>query len=454
MPSGVGTVQRGAGIQEPLVKEAATLCGAAAISAIAEGNSSRGAAAPVGHSRLERGVKALGGMAALAGVPRTKLDETRDMVEIALFTEEAGPDWCPVFKVVATWPLLSTLSRGGKAEATLRLRRLREWAQLMFDGPPSAWGRHHFPGRVKRRPHQVVELASPVITTPPDEVNKLMATAVAPLVATATASISASPEARAGPRAREAGALEEMARARPGLRTHGCDLDALPAGEEASVEDWANLAARAAGLRTLPQDVNTKALQTGVAPEDISDPPAKGSAVRGSARQCAAVHGSATLLEWDRGFRSMVRRADDRLHKLLMYFREWFRNKAGEYRFAVMAKFYDHLIMRTGSFNVGSCAETFTGYALEKFLQPVSSGKIEVEQTAGSAVISHHSGAGSRWRQRQLEQGRGSGVISGLPGAVVRERTHPGEGCAPGLAEVLNLPSLSTLNMMKRVRVN
>eukprot|EP00854_Cymbomonas_tetramitiformis_P011411 gene11411-13485_t len=108
-------------------------------------------------------------MASYAGVPRTKLDETRDMVEIALFTEEAGPDWCPVFKV-------------------------------------------------KRRPHQVVELASPVITTPPDEVNKLMATAVAPLVATATASISASPGA---------GAV----------------------------------------------DVNTKALQTGVAPEDISDPP-------------------------------------------------------------------------------------------------------------------------------------------------------------------------------------
>ncbi len=87
---------------------------------------------------------ALSGMAALArqlqGVPQERLEGTRELTWNGLLVESAGTAGHPAFVAAGDWRLNKTWSRGGKLEATNRLRVLRKWAQGMLDGPPSGGG--------------------------------------------------------------------------------------------------------------------------------------------------------------------------------------------------------------------------------------------------------------------------------------------------------------------------
>ncbi|KAK3281781.1 hypothetical protein CYMTET_10451 [Cymbomonas tetramitiformis] len=90
----------------------------------------------------------------------------------------------------------------------------------------------------------------------------------------------------------EAHAFPELAWARPILEEEGCDIDELPAGEEASLEDWSTrvlagagspgvvltpgrrgeLAAAAAGLRTVTEEQLQQTLMGTLSPEAVPKP--------------------------------------------------------------------------------------------------------------------------------------------------------------------------------------
>ncbi|KAK3264909.1 hypothetical protein CYMTET_26377 [Cymbomonas tetramitiformis] len=86
-----------------------------------------------------------------------------------------------------------------------------------------------------------------------------------------------------------------------------------------------------------------------------------------------------TLLEWERGFCTMMRKVQsDMQHRLMLYFKEWFAAKAGEYGATVMIKFYDYLILRMeedGSitFNITCYTELCADYSREQGLRPQGS---------------------------------------------------------------------------------
>eukprot|EP00854_Cymbomonas_tetramitiformis_P002934 gene2934-3747_t len=400
---------------------------------------------------------ALSGMAALARqlqmVPQTKLLAVRELVEMGLLVESAGAVGHPVFVAAGEWKLPGTWSRGGKMEATIRLRALRKWAQEMLDGPSQAWqvttlsaggtsaGAAVSPGSAGASGGDPSGISPAVAAAGPgsggatgaapqlteERVQQLLNNTVAKAIQDALVAQSAATAAYGG-----STVVAE------GLHQHGGDLDEFPPAEEANVEDWwvfvqlarervaemqrfargkgggpyhdvmddsffrkrprstspdpgaggapaaatallagappeipqltatrrSELAAQAAGMRTLPQEVLAQALQSGDVPDNIGSPPGKEPKER-----CTSP------LEWERGFWTMARSVPTLQHKLLLYFHTWFVTKVAEYSFTAMAKLYHFFIVRmetddSVSFKLGSYSDTFAAYVAETNIQP------------------------------------------------------------------------------------
>ncbi|KAK3255633.1 hypothetical protein CYMTET_35197 [Cymbomonas tetramitiformis] len=243
---------------------------------------------------------ALAGMVALAQqlqhVPQDRLLETRELVESGLLVERAGVAGHPTFEAAGEWKLAKSWSRGGKAEATMRLRFLHKWAQEMLDGP--AVGVGGAPPLTEERVQQLLSasvakavqdaLAAQLTAVPTPGGGMVLSTAsqrvsfapgtaggllsgpegqyraalaalqarregwsrerpmdaVCTLVAEGArlrpvlVACTAEHDFKAPGRALEAEEFEALVWARPGLLVHGGGLDELPPAEEATVEDW------------------------------------------------------------------------------------------------------------------------------------------------------------------------------------------------------------------------
>ncbi|KAK3242272.1 hypothetical protein CYMTET_48029 [Cymbomonas tetramitiformis] len=481
---------------------------------------------------------ALSGMAALARqlqmVPQTKLLAVRELVEMGLLVESAGAVGHPVFVAAGEWKLPGTWSRGGKMEATIRLRALRKWAQEMLDGPSQAWqvttlsaggtsaGAAVSPGSAGASGGDPSGISPAVAAAGPGSGG---ATGAAPqLTEERVQQLLNNTVAKA---IQDALVAQSAATAAYGLHQHGGDLDEFPPAEEANVEDWwvfvqlarervaemqrfargkgggpyhdvmddsffrkrprstspdpgaggapaaatallagappeipqltatrrSELAAQAAGMRTLPQEVLAQALQSGDVPDNIGSPPGAGpflggyetlrpvvprhdgSALRGhdlrvyptedlvsrgEKRVVIGQGGQLTWagkepkerctspLEWERGFWTMARSVPTLQHKLLLYFHTWFVTKVAEYSFTAMAKLYHFFIVRmetddSVSFKLGSYSDTFAAYVAETNIQP----------QGGSGGAGGGKRSKAKWDQYRQPQGGQQGAPAG-----------------------------------------
>ncbi|KAK3283064.1 hypothetical protein CYMTET_9223 [Cymbomonas tetramitiformis] len=134
-----------------------------------------------------------------------------------------------------------------------------------------------------------------------------------------------------------------LVHARPMIEKEECNLDELPAGEEAAGEDWrdatrAHLAALGGVVKTVNHDLLVKALRGDLKPEDI----AKVSELTVQ----HTVHKCKTMDEWARGFTPIVCEAPETQHETHMDFMEWCKAIMEEYGFHHLTEFYDHLVHR------------------------------------------------------------------------------------------------------------
>ncbi|KAK3263920.1 hypothetical protein CYMTET_27307, partial [Cymbomonas tetramitiformis] len=163
--------------------------------------------------------------AAIAGplrtVPHEVLEATRELTEISLLEEGAGASPNPTFAVVSEWVLRGNWT-SARAIAKKRMKAVKAWG-----GPTGT-----------------------VILTHA-ELMKLLDEAVAKATAAAGGALSTPAggagtsgvegqyrRALAASQALEAHSFPELTWARPMLEEEACDIDELPAGEEASLEDW------------------------------------------------------------------------------------------------------------------------------------------------------------------------------------------------------------------------
>jgi len=243
----------------------------------------------------------LAGFAAIAeplkSVPVDLLEMTRELVLSGLLEEAAGSGAEPAFSGASGWPLPSGSWSNTRGEARRRLRLVKAWGAAMLKGlaaRPAATSGSGAPGpaggsgAAGATPPGLIP-GSIVLT--PDQLTKLVQDAVAAATATAPSAhaggsaasgvagryqraltmsqghregwtVERSAEVRARVlqegaklrgvllrfasehawkrpgRALEASSFPEMVWARPLLEDEDCDVDELPAGEEASQEDW------------------------------------------------------------------------------------------------------------------------------------------------------------------------------------------------------------------------
>ncbi|KAK3247075.1 hypothetical protein CYMTET_43418 [Cymbomonas tetramitiformis] len=495
----------------------------------------------------------LAGFAAIAGplrtVPQEVLEATRELTEIGLLEEGAGAGPSPTFAVVSEWVLRGNWT-SARAIAKKRMKAVKAWGTTMLAtlaaSPAPAGGAGALglgvgggaPGGSAGGPTGTVILTHAELMELLDQAVAKAAAAAGGALGAPAGGASASgvegqyrralaasqgkrdgwsvdrhKQVRAGvlaegaklrepllrfcsehPWKRPGTALEahsfpELTWARPMLEEEACDIDELPAGEEASLEDWCvlvhllrvrvtemqdfvkgkepgtifedvlddtfarkrqrspsppamakraqvdpgvsagvgspgvaltpgrrgELAAAAAGLRTVTEEQVQQALMGTLAPETIPKPAGEGaprpvipSHVGGElegldlrvypaqsldAQQAKLVLGEdgrslqweaankktrcSTLPEWERGFCHVLRKVkSDRQHRLMVYFKDWFQHKAMEYGVTPLIKFYEYLILQmeedpSVTFERRCYSELFEDYSREQQLRPV-----------------------------------------------------------------------------------
>ncbi|KAK3256088.1 hypothetical protein CYMTET_34758 [Cymbomonas tetramitiformis] len=471
----------------------------------------------------------LAGFAAIAGplrtVPHEVLEATRELTEISLLEEGAGAGPSPTFAVVSEWVLRGNWT-SARAIAKKRMKAVKAWGTTMLAALPASPAPAGGAGALglgvgRGAPGGSAGGPTGTVILTHAELMALLDQAVAKAAAAAGGALSA-PAGRAGasgvegqyrralaasqgkrdgwsvdrhkqvragvlaegaklrepllrfrsehPWKRPGTALEahsfpELTWARPMLEEEACDIDELPAGEEASLEDWddfrgrvgdtfarkrqrspsppamakraqvdpgvsagvgspgvaltpgrrGELAAAAAGLRTVTEEQLQQALMGTLAPETIPKPAGEGaprpvipSHVGGElegldlrvypaqsldAQQAKLVLGEdgrslqweaankktrcSTLPEWERGFCHVLRKVkSDRQHRLMVYFKDWFQHKAMEYGVTPLIKFYEYLILQmeedpSVTFERRCYSELFEDYSREQQLRPV-----------------------------------------------------------------------------------
>ncbi|KAK3253664.1 hypothetical protein CYMTET_37094 [Cymbomonas tetramitiformis] len=248
-----------------------------------------------------------------------------------------------------------------------------------------------------------------------------------------------------------------------------------------TAERRAELAAKAAGLRTLPQDLLAQALRTGEVPEGVGNPPGAGTALGspGSLRPVVPAHDGCalrghdlrvyptedlvgkgekrimigqggqltwsgkepkerctTLLEWERGYWTMARGASDIQHKLFLYFHTWFVSKVAVYGFTPMSKFYDFFILRmevddSVTFKQGSYSDTFASYVAEANLQPQGGGGKGGGRNRGNRQGQQPQG-GRRGDATEVSTGASNAQQPSTPGAKGKGAKGGGKGKGRG----------------------
>ncbi|KAK3266556.1 hypothetical protein CYMTET_24828, partial [Cymbomonas tetramitiformis] len=146
--------------------------------------------------------------------------------------------------------------------------------------------------------------------------------------------------------------------------------------------------AAAAGLRTVTEEQLQQALMGTLAPETIPKPAARSL----DAQQAKLVLGEdgrslqweaankrtrcSTLPEWERGFCHVLRKVkSDRQHRLMIYFKDWFQQRATEYGVVPLIKFYEFMILQmeedpSVTFERRCYSELFEDYSREQHLRP------------------------------------------------------------------------------------
>ncbi|KAK3234811.1 hypothetical protein CYMTET_54946 [Cymbomonas tetramitiformis] len=266
----------------------------------------------------------------LQAVPQEVLPATRELATLGLLEEGAGFGPLPVFAVASEWPLRGTWT-SARALAKKRMKFVKAWGTTMLAGlaaAPAPAGGSGALGLVGSRgaPGGAAGGPAGTFTLTHAQLMELLDAAVAK----ATAAAGGAPGASAGgasasgaegqyrkalaasqgkrdswsvdrhkqvranvlaegakprdsllrfrsehswkrPRtALEAHAFPELAWARPILDEEGCDIDELPAGEEASLEDWCVLVHLLRVWVTAMQDF-VKSKEPGVVFEDVLD---------------------------------------------------------------------------------------------------------------------------------------------------------------------------------------
>ncbi|KAK3251216.1 hypothetical protein CYMTET_39439 [Cymbomonas tetramitiformis] len=151
-----------------------------------------------------------------------------------------------------------------------------------------------------------------------------------------------------------------------------------------------------------------------------------------------------SLAEWERGFCTVLHKVkSDRQHRLMLYFKDWFHNKAAVFGVAPLIKFYEFFTLRmeeddTVGFGVASYSELFSEYSREQGLRPLGKRPWSERDAQGQR--------GSRPRSQQqqpMQHGGGQGAKGGRKGgkgsstsaAIVPDHKAgdaacPGRGCA------------------------